>query len=657
MPQVSRAIPHGSELEKTILQELQFRVKFWEGKLDKKLDKWRQDEEKILAYVPETEVTRKRKRERELGKPDYTTIQVPYSYAVVMSALTYLTSVFLGRTPVFQYTGRHGEAQQQVMALEALIDYQLMNGMMIPYIYTWLYDALKYGYGVTGLYWDDKVEIVSETSEQLVMGPQGPQKILVPQSVPIRTYAGNRIFSIQPQDFIWDAKLPAREFQRGEYAGRRFVIGWNDVVRKQKRGYYINTEHIRSRERGLFGRDSGSEQLDRAEFYSDESATSDYLTDRAKRHPHSVSGYELVVEIIPAEWQLGPSDWPEKWVFTCTADFGILIGCHPLGAYHCSFPYGVIPIEPEGYGLTIRGMPEVLDPVQTTVDWLINSHFFNVRAALNNKFVVDPSRIIMKDILNPLPGGIVRLKPAAYGTDTKTAVTQQQIVDVTQQHIPNFQLMMQIGERISGVNDQIMGMMDTGGRRTATEVRTSTSMGVNRLKTLAEFASASGVDPVSKMMVQNSQQYFDMELKLRIAGDLLQSAGPSFINVNPMTVSGFYDFVPVDGTIPIDRFAQVNLWKELLQAVLAVPAIGIQYDLAGIFQWVAQLAGLRNITRFRVQVQPDAMLQMMMQQGNSVPLSGKKAGGSAGPPSDNKQGYQQPIVAQTGAALTNGAAT
>jgi hypothetical protein len=244
------------------------------------------------------------------------------------------------------------------------------------------------------------------------------------------------------------------------------------------------------------------------------------------------------------------------------------------------------------------------------------------------------------------------------------------ITDVTQQHLANIPLMVNFGERVGGVNDQVMGMLDTGGRKTATEVRTSTSFGINRLKTLAEFASISGVDPLSRMLVQNSQQYYDMDLEFKIAGDLLQTSGPlglqgnqmmsqalgqmggrpGFVRVTPDTIAGFYDFVPVDGTFPIDRFAQVNLWKELFQAILAVPMIGMQYDLGGIFQWVAQLAGLKNITQFKLQVTPDQILAAQAQAGNAVPLSGPNAGGqtrtrSKGPPSDNKQGYQQPILA------------
>lgn len=643
MPQVSRNIPHGTELEKKLLEELRQRVRYWERKVQDKFESWREAENKVLAYVPETEVTRARKSDRAAGKPDYTTIQIPYSYAVVMSALTYITSVFFGRTPVFQYSGRHGEAEQQVQAMEALIDYQVLNGYMLPNLYTGIYDSLKYGYGVMGVYWDERIEMITDTVQQPSLGAMGVEVTPTPVTVPMRTYAGNKLFNVQPQDFIWDAKFPAREFQKGEFAGRRFMIGWNDVIRKKKNGVYINVEHIKARERDMFVRDSGSEQLKRAEAYTDQTVASDEVLGMGLRHPSAISGYELVVEVIPKEWGLSPSDWPEKWVFTCTSDFSILLGVQPLGAWHASYPYIVLPLEPEGYGLFIRGLPETLDPIQNTVDWLINSHFYNIRAALNNRVVVDPSRVVMKDLLDPLPGGIIRLKPEGFGTDSRLALTQLPITDVTQSHVPNIQFMMQFGERISGVNDQIMGMLDTGGRKTATEVRTSTSMGVNRLKTVAEFLSLSGIDPLSKMMVQNSQQFYDMDLKMRIAGDLLQSAGPKFIQVTPDMIAGFYDFVPVDGTLPIDRFAQVNLWKELFQALLSVPQLGMGYDLAGIFAWVAQLAGLRNINRFRIQIAPDQMLQMMAQQGNSIPLGGAKP--SALAPSDNKQGYQQPIQA------------
>jgi hypothetical protein len=45
-----------------------------------------------------------------------------------------------------------------------------------------------------------------------------------------------------------------------------------------------------------------------------------------------------------------------------------------------------------------------------------------------------------------------------------------------------------------------------------------------------------------------------------------------------------------------------------------------QYDMAKIFAFVAQLGGLKNVGRFRVQVVPDGQLQHQASMGNVVPM-------------------------------------
>jgi hypothetical protein len=184
--------------------------------------------------------------------------------------------------------------------------------------------------------------------------------------------------------------------------------------------------------------------------------------------------------------------------------------------------------------------------------------------------------------------------------------------------------MQAIGERTLGVNDQIMGAMPSGGRKTATEVRTSTGFGVNRLKTTSEYMSATGFSEHAAKLVSNSQQYYDIVKKFRIVGTLAQEAGVKFLLVTPDAIAGQYDFVPVDGTLPIDRYAQANLWKELLAAMSQVPQVMLQYDLGRIFAWVATIAGLKNINQFKIQVMPDQELQQQAGLGNVVPLPGNR---------------------------------
>ena len=643
-------ITHGSDRARMILREIQERKKITEKGVGNKYEKWTKAEETVVAYVHEREVDRVRRARREGGMPEYTTIQIPYTYAVLMAAHTYFTSVFMGRTPIFQFTGRHGETMQQVMAIEALHDYQALVGQLLPPLYSWLYDAGKYGLGVVGCYWEERYDHVSAIVEQPEIDPltgmpavdpitgQPSGKMQKIQETQRRlSYSGNKLYNIQPWDFLWDTRFPAMEFQRGEYCGVRRTLSWNEVKRRHAAGYYMDAvNEIRGRSAGIGDESAGSHVLDRPSS-NDPSEWLESSIDGVggkSGHPMEVRIIEMYIEIIPKEWGLSPSDFPEKWVFTCTSDYAVLMGATPHGAYHARYPYQILTLEAEAYGIVPRGMPETLEPIQQTIDWLVNSHFFNVRAALNNKMVVDPSRVVMKDVLDPLPGGIIRLKQEAFGTDTRLAVTQLQITDVTQNNLRDLQMMYGMGERTMGVNDQIMGMLSSGGRKTATEIRTSTSFGVNRLKTTAEYFSAVGFTPLSSMMVSNSQQYYSGEQKFKIAGDLVMSAGQNFLSINPDNIQGHYDFVPVDGALPIDRIAQVSLWRELLAQMQQMPEVQLQYDRARMFEWVAQLAGMKNITQFRVEADPMLIAQAKM--GNVVPMGGQRPpkgrGGAPGSP-------------------------
>ena len=622
MPSLTLDIKPGGTLSKRIIDGVRDRVLFSKRIYQNRHKKWITAEEAALAFLPERDVDAARRVTREKGKPQFTTIVIPYSYGVLMASHTYWTTVFLSRVPILQYSGRHGESEQQIQALEALTDYQVqVGGMLVPY-YIWLLDVGKYGEGVIGMFWDEEESVISEIIEVdeqfLGLIPTGKKKKKkISKTVP--GYVGNKIYNVRPFDFFPDPRVPLAKFQEGEFCAVYFELGWNTVLRRRDAGFYTNIDKLRKDggTRLLGQREAGSAQLELP-------ATDDIFGElSARKTADVIKGFECHIELIPSAWGLGKGERPEKWVFTVTSDWTNVIGAQPLGAYHNKFPFQVIELEPEGYSIANRGIPEILKPIQDTMDWLINSHFYNVRKTLNNQFIVDPSRIVMKDVLDPWPGGTIRLKPAAYGTRASDAIHQFPVVDVTRGHLTDLQVMNQIGQRATGVNDQILGVLAAqGGRKTATEVRTSSTFGINRLKTSAEYFSAMGWGPMSQMMVQNSQQYYELERKFRLVGDLVEQAGPAFVNVDAAAIQGFYDFVPIDGTLPADRFAQANLWRELLGQMRNFPELLAQYDISKIFSWVAQLAGLKNINQFRTQMQSDETIAREVEKGNVVPLGG-----------------------------------
>ena len=617
-------LKYGTKKHNEIRDALRNRKLKADHTIQKKSTVFSDDEEAFRAYMRTTDADALRKNKREAGKPQFTTLEIPMSYAILMAWHTYLSSVFLSRSPIIQLAGRHGESEMQIQAMEAVMDYQTQTGgHLVPY-YIWLMDAGKYGAGVVGSYWDEESIQISEIVEEPVtyLGFPIPGKFRkVKKTKRVKGYSGNKIFNVRPQDFFFDSRVSLANFQDGEFCGRNADLGWNNVIRREASGQYYNIPELRRHKnksgksaRNVQGyRDTGSEQLELPDAVTGDNII---LTDELKS-PEFVSLVEMHVELIPKDWGLGESTYPEKWVFTLAED-EVIIESQPYDALHGKFPYAAIEYEIEGYGLQKRGLLEIIQPLQDAMSWLMNTHFYNVRNVLNGQFIADPTRITIKDFKSAEGGRIIRLKPAAYGQDIRTMFQQIQTVDVTQGHLRDSQVLSELIQRVSGVTDNIMGAVNPGGRKSATEIRSSNAAGANRLKTQAEYFSAMGWAPLSQQLIQNTQQRYDGEMKFKIAGDLADNAGERFMNVDPNMITGFYDFVPVDGTLPVDRLAQVTMWTQLLGQMRQFPQILEEYDMGGIFSWVAQLGGLKNIKRFKLNVRPDQEVLRDLQAGNLV---------------------------------------
>lgn len=613
-----KEIPTGTPLHAKILRHFKSRLKLAADELDKtRLDKWKDCENTFTAYLPESEEDRLRKAKRKGGGTAYTTISIPYSYAMLLTAHTYYTSVFLARDPIFQVKGRHGESQDSEMAMESLLDYQLTGGGGLPALFIWLMDVGKYGHGVIGHYWDREVFTFQRQMEvpRTFLGmpiPGSLEKRIISEEV--EGFVGNRLYNVRPADFYHDPRVPLTRFQEGEFCIEFDKIGWVVAARMAEDGLWFNVEKLK-KERSGEGNDGSRGGTGHETNLPGENLP--YYEEGSSR-PLMLDKHTFHWNVVPAEVGLGASRRPEKWVFTII-NGETIVSAQPLGLVHNQYPYDVIPFEVEGYNVFNRSMLEVLDPLNKTMEWLFNSHFYNVRAALNNMFLVDPSKVNIRDMEDPEPGKMIRLKPAAYGQDVRTLMQQFQVADVTRSNLADSDVVGQLAQRVMGVNDNIMGSVNTGGRKTATEVRSSTSFGVNRLKTNCEWFGATGFSPLSMKLSMTTQQLYSAERKFRIVGDQAQWA-EKYMTITPQMIAGFYDFVPVDGTMPIDRFAQVNLWQQMLSSLSKVPGALMGYDLSRIFAFVAQLGGIKNINRFKVQIQPDGMLQQQAAAGNVVPM-------------------------------------
>lgn len=619
---INKEVRVDTELHRNVLEACKARRDLSLKVMRKKYPQWKRAEELHTGYIKETESDRLKKIGRTNGVNDYTTIDVSMSYATAMSMHTYWTSVFLGRNPIMQFAARHGEPEMAVQAMDALHDYQVYAGrQLVPY-YVWLLDVGKYGTGFLWNYWDEEFSVVSrfEDIPQTYLGLPIPGKTRRARiTEKKRKYQGNKVFNVRPYNMRVDPRVDLQNYQKGEFIGRKVEFTWSDLLEGQENGKYFNIDVVEKR------RLSKMREVDEQtgnQHYPE--GGNDYSRSLSMNDLGTFKGEEFVIKIQPDRWKLGKTRYPEKWVFTWVED-EILIGCRPLGCYHDRFPCSILEYEMDHGLLFKRGVHEVLEPMNDTMNWLVNTHFFNIRRVLNDNLIVDPSRVVMKDLMNNKPGKMIRLKESAYGEDVRSAVHQLQVGDVTQQHLMDTRLVNELAHKMVGVNENIMGTIHPGGRKTATEIRTSSTFGINRLKTNSEFFSAGGWTENVMMMLSNTQQYYDDEQIFKVSGEL----GGELTNmmITPDDIVGHFDFVAVDGTLPIDRMAQANLWKELFQILASVEGLGAGFDLSKIFSYTAQLAGAKNVNQFKINVVPDNELMNEAQKGNVTRIGTSGAGG------------------------------
>lgn len=618
----------GGKLHTDILTAIRERKTLSKQKMTNFHKQWDDADDSMRAYIHERDTDKKRKDKKKYqGEVDYITLEVPYTFAIIMTAHTYYTSVMLSRAPIWQFSGRHGETQDSVMAVEAVMDYQLKAGQQLPVLYNWLYDMARYSLGIVGCYWDREEKVVCSYNQvpNTVLGLPFPGTKLQKKEEILLGYEGNKLFNIRPYDFYPDPRVAMWKFQDGEFCIRDTSEGYHSIIAAAHTnpGYYVNLTELGNRLKDRSNdRPQGSSRVE-LPLQPGEASNAP--------GPGFVKITDAYVKLIPSVWGLGDSKRVEVWCFHIAED-AVVIRAAPLGLYHNKFPFALMEGNFGSEEFAKFGMLEIIRPLTDILTWLVNSHFYNVRRVLNNQLIVDPSKIVTKDLTKP-GQRVIRLKPSAYGQDVRTAVFQLQHVDVTRSHMGDIAVIEQMIQRVSSVVDNVMGMVNQSGRKTATEVRSSTGYSTSRLKTPVEYNSALGFDPLSQMMLANTQQLMSKERMFAAAGNTMETA-QRFFTAGPQQIAGDYDFVSIDGTLPVDRLAQANLWKEMLGQMAKSPQAAMSWDINGMLAHAMKLAGERNIDRFRIQIGSPQSIQNAAQAGNVVPLGGQggrgpRAGGPA----------------------------
>lgn len=618
----------GTERHDVVKKYLLERLAAAEKGMSPRYSRWRLNETQFQAYInlaDHEKILREARQNKAM--PEITSLVVPYTYSTIMSIVTYLLQVFAGADPIFRVNATKADSVHVQDIVESAMNRNCSHVRMVLKIFQFLLDTQVYNLGVMRNLWNVEERFTTVARAPMISTPMGQVPDLSAPKSKSRerrvVFEGTGVTNVDPFMFFPDPRVaPVEVNRKGEFVFWRDFCGKHVLIAQEQQGLikYVDQVGKRPKPQSIgaeadvpkSNRNSGSTGQANSMWRDRESNLEDYVQlDQGS------------VIIVPNRLGVGDSTEPEKWLFTI-ANKNQIIQAEPLDLDHGMHPVTVAEPYSMGYSPGGQSMAEMLEPIQAGMSWLLNSHIANVRAFINNSFILDPNAIDMTSFKDGRPGRLIRLKPSAIGRDIRTVIQQLQLYDATQQHIGDIEVMKRVGDMISAVNDNVRGLQQQGGRKTATEVRTTMESSANRLVMQARVISSQGMVDQAEQICINMQQLTTEPFMLQLVGaDGLQKLQ----TVSPEQLVGDFQFPVTDGTLPLDKIAILDIWKEIFMLVSQNPMLMQMYSIDQIFEFVCELSGARNIKKFKLQpgmagmqgMPPDQM-QRQVQAGNVVPL-------------------------------------
>jgi hypothetical protein len=427
--------------------------------------------------------------------------------------------------------------------------------------------------------------------------------------------------NIDPYKSLPDPNVPIDQVQKGEF------FGYLDSTN------YMNLLSDERLDEDLFNVKYLKHVVDKkSSIYTlDASAREDRYTGGVVRKAHSVTSetdvIKMFVKIIPRDWKLGDSEYPEKWEFWLASD-AVIVKAKPLGLDHDKFPIATAAPDFDGYSTTPISRMEVLYGLQHVLDFLFNSHITNVRKAINDMFVVDPYIVNVNDLKSPKPGKIIRTRRPVWGKGVKDAVQQLGVVDITRANIQDGSWIMDAMEKIGATDNTMMGGLRKGGpeRLTGAEFEGTRSGAFSRMERVARIVGIQAMQDIGYFFASHTQQLMEEDTYIKTVGtwpEVLRGVygDAQRIKTSPFDLVVDYDLIIRDGSVPGGNFSRI--WMEMFKVLAEHPELQQKFDTTRIFKHIAVNSGAKDVDQFvRAIPMEDEQVMQNVDKGNIIPFQG-----------------------------------
>jgi hypothetical protein len=529
--------------------------------------------------------------------------------------------------PMFRYEGVEDSDTQGAMLMELVIRLHCIKSKVNLAVHTILKDNFKYGVGIGIPGWTTRYGRVPIKSSSITESPLGTQQSFQVEFVDKLIYEGNNLTNIDPYMWLPDPSYSSDKIQDSEYQGWLERDNYMNMLSSEQNsdGSIFNVKYLKTlkQKRSSLALDQSERQ---AKFGG---ASNTYKQASSTTNP--VDNIKMYINLIPKDWGIGDSEYPEKWFFNLAAD-EVIIEAYRADHNHGMYPIAAASSEFDGYSITPISRMELLTGSQDTINFLHNSHIANVRKAINDMFVVDPYLININDMTKPGAGKIIRMRKPAWGHGVKGAVEQLLVQDITRANLGDVNYLTSIMDRVSGTDGSMAGAVRQGGpeRLTKGEFQGTRGSAVSRLQQTAMIVGTQFMQDIGTMFAVHTQQNMTAETFVKITGRYEKQLKSIFgrdtnkVRVTPLDLAIATDLIVRDGSIPGGNFSES--WMELFKTIGQSEILMQEFDITRIFMYIASELGAKNVEDFkrnvdRIQptVESDEQVAQQVEAGNYVP--------------------------------------
>lgn len=640
----------GSDLHDKLLNALNDRIRRGYGTGSAMRELWRKEDHLQTAYVPADSYSML-DLERDPKAP--LNVVIPVSRANTDAMVAYAAGVFFGDPSSMYPLDARSDPESLVRAakMERLLNVQAHWFQHKLSCFTSLRDTFVYGISARMPIWTKHTrrEAVSEEITD-VLYQLLKDEIDISIGDMIRYieekvyHEGSRIENIDPYSLILDPYCRLNNYREAEFLGYWRRTNTIQLLKDEPdpENRLFNAKYTHE----LAKKDSGRSQtnwLQESGRYERAGAMSDAIGSPLDTTNETDIAY-LRWNLIPSEWGLGDSDYPELWAFAVSADEVI------NQAYKLDYDHGehdIILDGPQtcGYDLFPISNAAACYGIHQFIDWKVRMHYWNASRVNNSMFVVDGSAVNAQDFKRSGPRQIIRLTRPLYGDKSiDQYIRQLNVADHTNDYPNHVQAMMQFNDYCMGTNAITQGdMSDMPERPTQWGLQAAQQAALSRLAKDCQIITEQSYYTLVRQLCHNNVQFLDNEVTVKILGSryeerLREEFGldptQSDITVSPWDLDmGSFEIEPLNR---MQKETSLTIMQQMMDRMLSIPEVAYEAfagtDVQRLFLSMIRKLGFENVYEYRkaggqlpqmdAQVMGDEELMAQQQAGNLVPAGG-----------------------------------